>query len=375
MAERSIIERAKKLLRQKRFSQALTLLEPQILHFRDDPDFYALLASACLKVHDWSGAKTYLERLNQIYGKENPAVLSALASCQARQGDLTSAIENYLMALERQTSFSSAQKSLEGLRKAIRNDRVNTWVRSPEFIRFIPSIVRLGIPSGVSRFLILFSLSVGVALGLWGGWQLMRHHFFAQASQTVHVVAVRPGPENLSLPTDQSATNNDGLEKFNYTEEEVLKIWKEAQQSFQNYQDSQTRYEINRLLLSNASQEVKEHARALIPFLKAPDFGSFHDGASYEVVKKAPELYEGCAVLWRGVVANLREGKTKIQFDLLVGYETSQVIEGIVPVVLKFPALLHNSQVLDVLGLLHLDPKNHLLLEGTSVHEVGYKTP
>ncbi|NNM55340.1 MAG: hypothetical protein HKM05_11570 [Spirochaetales bacterium] len=375
MAERSVIERAKKLLRSHRYSQALSVLEPQILHYRDDPDFYGLLAQACLKVHDWGGAKTYLERLNQIFDGESPAILSALASCQARQGDISAALEGYLTALERQNGYPPARKGLEGLRKALRNDRLNTWVRSKEFFRLIPSVARTGIPRGLSLFLMTLSIGGGLVIGLWGASHFILPYFFVKTAASVSSASLRPGPENLSLPSDQSAIQDGGLEKFTFTEEQALNLWKVAQQDFQNYQDSQTRYEINRILLSNASQDLKEHARALIPYLKAPDFGSFHGGATYETVQKAPELYEGCAVLWRGVVANLRNGKTKIQFDLLVGYETSQVIQGIVPVVLKFPALLRNSQVLDVLGLIQLDPKGRFHLQGTSVHEVGYKTP
>jgi hypothetical protein len=147
-----------------------------------------------------------------------------------------------------------------------------------------------------------------------------------------------------------------------------------AQLAFQAYQDSKARFEINRLLLSNASAPVKERARSLIPYLHEPDFARPDDGSSYQEVKTTPVLYEGCTIRWSGVISNLVSGEKKITFDLLLGYQDGQVVEGIVPVELGFAALLKNSQVVEVLGRVGLRD-GRWFIQGASLRDLGYRAP
>jgi tetratricopeptide (TPR) repeat protein len=375
MAEENFLERARRLFRQGKADQVLSLLEPQIFRYRDDPEFYKFLAAACLEVHDWNGAKTYLERLDQLFDGEDSDIRLALAACQARSGDWTGALSSWLSVLDLNPRSRLAQRGLRGLRRALAANRATVWVRSPEFKHCVPTLIRKGLPPQLASRIVLVVILAGVATGVYLGWDFVHKKYSPPTEAKVAQATVeRPGPSEPSLGT-LPVVQSDGLWTITLTDAEVRKTWAEAQKDFQEYRDSLARREINKILLSNASEAIKQRARGLIPFLRDPDFTTFHDNVDYSVVRQDPDLYEGCAVRWKGVVSNLVSGKTRITFDLLLGFQEGQVVEGIVPVVLKFAALLRNSQILDVLGTIEKGPKGTWMLHGVAIQEDGFKLP
>ncbi|NNM67020.1 MAG: hypothetical protein HKM06_03285 [Spirochaetales bacterium] len=374
MAEENFLERARRLFRQGRADQVLSLLEPQIFRYRDDPEFYRFLAAACLEVHDWNGAKTYLERLDQLFDGEDPDTRLALAACQARNSDWTGAISSWLSVLDINPRSRLARRGLVGLRRALAANRAAVWVRSPEFKHCVPTLIRKGLPPQWASRVVFVVVLAGAAMGVYLGWDFVHKKDASPEPAKVAQTPERPGPAEPSLGT-LPVVQSDGLWTITLTDSEVRKTWAEAQNYFQEYRDSLARREINKLLLSNASESIKQRARGLIPFLRAPDFTTFHDNVDYSVVRQNPDLYEGCAVRWKGVVSNLVSGKTRITFDLLLGFQNGQVVEGIVPVVLKFAAILRDSQILDVLGTIEKGPKGTWMLHGVAIQEDGFKLP
>lgn len=131
--------------------------------------------------------------------------------------------------------------------------------------------------------------------------------------------------------------------------------------------------EMNRLLLSNASDRVKDRVRTLRGLIQKPDFVQFKENFLYREVRETPPLYENCFVKWKGAIANLKNDKNEITFDFLIGYDEGRILEGIVPVTLHFPILLQNAMALEVLGEIRLAEKSWYI-EGLSIHELGYRT-
>jgi hypothetical protein len=136
------------------------------------------------------------------------------------------------------------------------------------------------------------------------------------------------------------------------------------------FHDNLAVVEANRILLSNASVRVKQQARLLKGYALRPSFTTIRDSFPYSVVVREPALYDGCAVVWRGKLANLAVGEKSISFDLLVGYENERELAGIVPVALDFAVQLENGIPLEVLGDVAF-AEGLLSLRGISVHRLA----
>jgi hypothetical protein len=99
--------------------------------------------------------------------------------------------------------------------------------------------------------------------------------------------------------------------------------------------DNAAHVELNRILRSNAADSIKAKANDLLTSLYKiqPAFGTLRDNFSYKQVVQDPGLYDGCYVEWKGRIANPVQAEDgNISFDLLEGYDTKVVLEGIVRV-------------------------------------------
>jgi tetratricopeptide (TPR) repeat protein len=367
MAEESILRQAWVLYKQGRFSSALESLEPRVFQFREDPAFFRILGLCCLRLGDWKGGETYLQRSRQLDDTPHRDTLLGLMAVAARRMDYGEAVRLGLAVLDRDPEDKTAKKGLARLRAALAapegspgldRDTLGQWL--PPYRKANPALKRW-----VVRSLVGAAIAVGLGLGAWGGLTLV--------GGLPPPRDARPGPGSLPAGAADAVLPGNGF-VLTLTADEVTQGWERARKAFQDYHDSRARYEINRLLLSNAGPSVKEKARALLPYLHAPDFSRPDDTSAYQDVKAAPVLYEGCTVRWSGVISNLVSGDKTITFDLLLGYQDGQVVQGIVPVTLGFAALLKNSQVVEVLGRVALDG-SRWSVEATSLRELGYRAP
>jgi hypothetical protein len=110
--------------------------------------------------------------------------------------------------------------------------------------------------------------------------------------------------------------------------------------------------------------------------MSIPTFDTLKDKYSYVEVMTDPFLFQNVYVVWRGMATNIRMGDTTTEFDLLVGYDTRKVLQGIVPVHLNFVAKIDVEQPIEVLGkiLLHSASgkdgnDSPIAIEGVSVHQ------
>lgn len=362
MAE-SLLQEAWNLYRRGRFSEALSSLEARVFQFREDPEFFRVMGLCCLRMGDWKGGETYLERSRQLDDAVHRDTLVGLMAVAARKRDYAEALKKGVELLDRNPDDKTAKKALAQLRTSLAAPEGAPGPDAEALASWLPGYrkSRSGATKWLLRGLVAVLLLVGLVLGGWWGFIL------------VAPVPEREGPSVPSLGWNETVVTT-GDYTLNLTPEEVKLAWASAQRAFQNYQDSRARFEINRLLLSNASASVKERARALVAFLHKPDFSRPDDSSAYQDVKRQPLLYEGCTVRWRGVIANLVSGDHTITFDLLLGYQEGQVVEGVVPVELGFAALLKNSQVVEVLGRVALR-EGAWYVEGVSLRDIGYRAP
>ncbi len=366
MAEESLLRQAWALYKQGRFSTALESLEPKIFQHREDPAFFRVLGLCCLRLGDWKGGETYLQRSVQLEEDAHRDTLLGLMAVTARRKDYGEAVKLGLTLLDRDPKDKAAKKALARLRVALAAHEGSSGIDKDTLGQWLPPYRRADprLRLWALRLTAGLAVAAGLAGGTWWGLTLV------QGSPPPKELRAGPGPEPLPAETLQAGSGF----ALTLTAEEVRSGWDRAQKAFQAYQDSRARYEINRLLLSNASSLIKERARGLIPFLHEPDFARPEDSSSYQEVRISPALYEGCTVRWTGVLTNLVSGEKKITFDLLLGYQDGQVVEGIVPVELGFAALLKNSQVVEVLGRVLLRDGSWLI-QGTSLREQGYRAP
>jgi tetratricopeptide (TPR) repeat protein len=366
MAEVSLLRQAWILYKQGRFAAALESLEPKVFQYREDPAFFRVLGLCCLRVGDWKGGETYLKRSRQLDDVVHRDILLGLMAVAARRRDYGEAAKIGLEILDRDPEDKIAKKSLARLRTALTTPEGGPGLDKETLGQWLPPFRR---PNVVfHRWFVRIALGFAVAAGLVGGtwWGIS----LAKGSPTG--VETRKGPD-AGFPNADPVQIGTGF-AVTLTPEEVRLGWNRAQKAFQDYHDSRARFEINRLLLSNASAPVKERARSLLAYLHEPDFARPDDSSTYQEVRSAPALYEGCTVRWSGVLTNLNSGDKKITFDLLLGYQDGQVVEGLVPVELVFAALLKNSQVVEVLGRVVVRD-GRWLIQGTSLRDLGYRAP
>ncbi|MDR1635730.1 MAG: tetratricopeptide repeat protein, partial [Treponema sp.] len=143
-----------------------------------------------------------------------------------------------------------------------------------------------------------------------------------------------------------------GSYRYILTRSQVLEIYDQVLSLFTDRRDEAARYNLNRLLESNASEGIKNKCRLIISYLETPGFDTFkrRDNFSYSDVIRDPFLYRGCHVIWRGMATNVESLPDRTAFDFLVGYETRKTMEGIVRVVFEQAAAINPEKPLEVLG-------------------------
>ncbi len=357
----SLLRQASRLYRRRRYAQVIRLLESQIFRFRENPVFFYLLGCSCLRLGDLGGAESYLRRANQLRPQDAPTLLG-LAAIHLKRGETEPALELWLQVTEFEPGNRRAGRGLELLRLAAAS-------QDPQLLRDPRRIGRLlpGVPPS-ARLLILPLAGLAAAALLAAGVFLLPRYLPLRGP------GGRPAVREVRLSAGQPALDSSpGAARYPLTERQIQESFEKTKRYLLQYRDNLATREVNRILLSNASAYVKEKARLLATFTRVPDFTTVRDSFAFREVAVDPPLYEGCFVVWRGKVANLRVPGETLSFDLLVGYESQQQLHGVVPVAAAFAAELSDGDAVEVLGRIGL-PSGKLALEAVSLHRL-YATP
>lgn len=351
----SQFRKAKKFYKQKKYSEIIKLLEPQVFRFRENFTFFFLLGMSCLMTGDVGGAYSYLTRAHDL-NPENIDTLLGLSVVYLKKQDPQKTLSTWFLVLDRDPHNKIAQRGLKILRKYTDSEDLLEFLDSGKINKILPkpafSMKKL------TKLIITATLFI-TASGVFYGT-------FIYINQNKHVPQ-RTGVESLTLKgTIDTSVTQKTIYHFNDKElkNELLKI----KNLFNNFDDNRAMREINRVLLSNADSIVKNQVRVLEGYLSKPSFATLKTKYTYREVQKTPLLYRNCFVIWKGRVSNLVITENSFSFDLLVGYADEKVLEGIVPVNLNFGAKIDSSLPIDVLGKVIIDGSKIRLL-GIGIHQ------
>lgn len=319
--------RADRLLRSRKFSQVISLLESQVFLYRDNFTFYRILGTACLHVGDYGGAHTYLSRAQSIRAGDTRVELG-LAAVHLRRREIPAALALWLGILERDPRNRKARRGLALVRRTEDPAEFVTMAESGRLARLFPT-TGFRVPGWIP-------IAAAAALAVAGGVLVLPD---ALDSLVAGTQAPRQGVAPLrEIATVDDLTAFEGEFRYVLNDEEVAALVERVGRLFNEFRDNLARREANRILLSNASPLVKERIRLVASYFRAPTFVDFRDNFTYEQVAAEPWLYEGCHVRWSGQTSNIAVGADSITFTLLVGYEDERILEGTIPVIVPFTA-------------------------------------
>ena len=355
----TVLTRAKRAFFRKRYNDVISLLEPEIIQYRDSFQFYYYLGLSCLYTGDIGGATSYFQRARQIRMRD-PNLLVAQAALYLRRGDTHQAVEYYLEALEYAPRHALAKKSLDFIRKKGEPEAIETLVETGKIARFYPRPRSGKIPVPV------------IALSLIGCIAL-----FAWLAGPRFAGAVKSGTEradlsSLSLAAGEKtdALDMGGSYRYVLTEKGVIASYTAAERYFQEYRDNAAQVEINRILYSNASAPIKQKARMLMTYLQEPGFDSIKDNYPYESISADPFLYIDCWVAWKGMATNVRVSGDAMDLDFLVGYDTRKTLKGIVPTHFDEAVSVDTDKPLEILAKV-AEENGKIVLKGKGVFQSG----
>lgn len=356
---KTILERAKKAFYGKRYNDVITLLEPNVIQYRDSFQFYYFLGLACLYTGDVGGATSYFQRARQIKMRD-PDLLTAQAALFLRRGDTHQAVEYYLEALEYAPQHRLAKRSLDFIRKKGDEETITTLSETGKMAKFYPMPHR---KVSIKTVVFVFSLFVLLSLGIGFGFTTLK---------TQQSISERADLSSIVLDSNDrtSLVQKDGSFKYILTEHQILDSYSSAQRNFQNYHDNAAQVEINRILWSNASASIKQKARILMGYLAEPGFDTIKDKYTYADIMKDPDLYLDCWVVWKGMATNIITTDNTLDFDFLVGYDTRNKLEGIVPVHFEKVIEVNTDKPLELLGRI-ANVGGKLELKGNGIFQSG----
>jgi len=342
--------------------------------YRENARFSFLLGCAYLYREDTGGAYGCFRRAQNLDFR-NPDNAFGLAAVLIRRGETDKAVQLYIDILERSPGHPRAGAALDYVRRNA--DPAGSGQAGNAARRILypqPPLRRT--PFVVAAVLAAATLAAVLAAPLLPS--------LAEAVRSSN--PARPGIGLVSLDPEERASPVTASGDFSVvlTEKEALDAFDRAKRLFLEYRDEAALVEINRLRLSNASGRVKAKAESLALYVREPSFLSMPDRFSYAEVSANPALFEGVAVLWKGMPANVASilspastasgdgsADDATAFDFLVGYHDMQRLEGIVPVLAAFRIKLDPDRPLEVLGRVRATEGNSggFRLECVAVHQ------
>jgi tetratricopeptide (TPR) repeat protein len=356
-----VLSAAEKLYFRGKYSKVLRMLEPQVFQYRDSYRFYLLLGYSCLFTGDFGGGHSYLRRAEQLSPGDTSANLG-IALVSAKRGETEEAIRIWLSIIENKGDVKEAQRGLRLIRESTEFSQIAMRLEEEKLDRYLRYPRKRKMPWR-QVLLACVVLALGASIFLY-----VDPYSFRSKDIT------RPEIADMDFFSSNGSTGNQGAE-FVMNEDEVRKKAKEILELMNDYRDNLARREINRLLLSTASEDVKEKARYLVQYLEEPNFATLKDTFTFNEVSSQPSLYEGCYIAWKGKSANIATRNDEISFDLLVGYHDEILLEGVVQVRLGFPVFLEENKKVEVLGKVILSGNDNsasrvFRLEGISIHKL-----
>jgi tetratricopeptide (TPR) repeat protein len=357
---RDVLQVAQRLMKRRRFSAAIRLLEGRNEIYEGNFDYYVLLATAYLYVGDAGTASSYYQHAREIKLTDTVLLLGQ-AVLFLRRGDTDRAIQYYLEILENEPQNKLAKKALEFIRTKGDYSTICRWVDSGKIEQFYPSV---GVNPDKVAGIVLPVLACILGFMLVMHLTELRKSASAGTRADLSSFVLSAAESKNAQETDMTGS----AYKFILSGRDITESYEKAQRYFQSYRDNAAQIEINRLLNSNAVPSIKQKARLLMNYLSVPTFDTITDSPSYEDVVKNPDLYMDCYIVWSGRISNAGMQGTLYRCDLLVGYETMQKVTGIVPLRFSTDPEIANDKPVKVLGRLTTED-GKICIEGHAVYQ------
>jgi tetratricopeptide (TPR) repeat protein len=370
-AFQSTLTKAAKLARHGKYEAAARMLEAEVYNYRESFMFFYLLGLCSLYGGNYGGALDYLTRAREIKPRE-PSCILALAALYVKRNDTRRAVSFYLEVQEIDGKNRAAKRALKILQKYSGSDDLLAWIEAGKLRSLYPPFPR----EKLNGRKILRNAAAAAILAAAAAAAF----FFFSNNGALTPRPDREGFEESRLIEDEieKAVQAGGLYNFILTEKQILSSYERARKLFNEGRDNAAMIEINRIIESNAAEGIKNKARVMSRYLKAPGFDTLKQGSGdnikYADVVKNPMLYRNCYALWSGMAANIAEGQNETSFDLLIGYDGRRVVEGVVKVNLPFAASIDPERPLEVLGKIlsvgpPVNPSEAVSLEGVTIHQ------
>ena len=349
-----------KLMRRRKFATAIKLLEAREEIYEGNFEYYILLGTACLYVGDIGSAVTYFGEARKIKISDSRLLLGQ-AAIFLRRGDTDRALQYYMEIKDIDPANKIGANAVEFIRTRGDYDTICRWVDTGRIEQFYPP---LGVnPEKIASVVIpAVCFVAGVVLVL----ALFPHKNYYKGE--------RRDLTELSLTAEEKSNAQEkdlSGQTYGYilNDKQISKAYLDAMDYFQSHRDNAAQVEINRILNSNASVSIKQKARVLMSYLDEPTFDTLTDNPSYAAVEADPSLYLDAWVSWGGKITNAYLNENGIYTcQLLVGYESGEVVEGIVNVRFASAPNILPDQPVKILGKICSEDKK-IYLEGKAIYQ------
>ena len=335
------LKKAEKYYKTGKYSRVIRLLEPDVFNYRENDRYYYLLGVSCLFTGDYSGANSYIRRSLQI-NPANTDTLLPLAVIHLKRNNSKESIRLWLEVLDKQPENRYAKRGLNLLKKSGVPESVSDNFIKKNIKKLIPGTFSV-VFNRILRFIITFIIISAAAAGIYFG-ALKTLDYFNHKNNLI--------PE-VSLNRNAALTAPEGKYEIELTEKEIIKTFDRAREHFVENRDNNAQIEINRLMYSNASENVKDKAALLQSYLDKPDFRYFKNTINFREVSEKPFLFNNCYIKWKGKITNMTVNENDLDFDFLVGYEDGKLLDGIIRVNVDFPILLEEDFSYEIIGQLN----------------------
>jgi len=348
------LKKAEQLFKAGKYSKVLLLLESQVFRYRQSFDFFYLLGISCLHSSDYGGGYSYLQRAIDLK-PDDVNTLAGLAVVHLKRQESSESISRWFEMLDIEPNNKIAKRGLEALKKNSKPEDLMEYISSERFLSLLPD---KSLNLRIYRNVLIITL---IAV-----FCIFSSYYLYEKIFTNNIT--RPEIAAVSLNRFGAVSEDKTNTVYTFSDKEIRKIFETIRKNFENYNDNLAMRDINKLLLSNADNSTKAKIKLLTSYIRVPNFTSLKTNFTYQDFIKNPKLYNNCYINWKGRLSNLVVTESLISFDFLVGYDDKKVLEGIIPVTLKFGARINSDFPIEVLGKI-VENSNIFAIEAVSVHQ------
>ncbi len=350
-----LVKEAYRSLRERRYAEAIVILERVLSLGFGDIYILFLLAVSYLYTDQFGKANRFIRKMTEMDGSYPPLLqLKAYLQLKSAPGQ-ADALKIYLDLLDQYPAdphLNRAKSLISGTGDFVsfqRDARLHDFVELPRPGSKLKKIYGAMEPDNGSEpppqrprrrrvgKLIPLALTAGIiAAGIPAAIYLYNKGLFTGGSEKPHEVIDRVAISGRDYDLIRTV-NRDRVPFFYHSTDTLMKDFESAKRLIKGGEYNQALLLLNRIHNSNANFIVKERTDFLIRFVTDAG-GRVYEKVPFGTVMESPHLYRGFGLELEGRVANLQEKPESATFTLLVNYLDEKKISGVAEVFSKGPA-------------------------------------